>query len=266
MFSLSAAPAFSCARFNHRSATLPGGRLNYRRSKATLRLLVRMGLHPDPAARCRFKVCSSAANFCCPHRCRLNQTAPPTAGRPQFRTFSRLVRPGATRSTCAQAWNPQRRLLRPGQPPMQLFTPRALKDAAIFRGRRGARPTDGAISQSARTPDRIFGPKGHSYSLAEELLSGDAPGFGRATSCDGNRLESTSQFTVRTLAAPCASRWSTNSQQAFSVNRPAENVPRAVSPATIRSYSDTERGPMCVVLVGAMISLHQCVWVTRLRR
>ena len=139
------------------------------------------------------------------------------------------------------------------------FFTRALKDGARPLAQEPGAvlcPADGAISQLGPIEHgRIFQAKGHSYSLAE-LLGGDAElaapfmGGDFATvylSPDYHRVHMPLAGTLREMVYVPG--------RLFSVNQTtAENVPELFARnERVVCLFDTERGPMAVVLVGAMI-------------
>lgn len=118
-------------------------------------------------------------------------------------------------------------------------------------------PADGAISQLGRIENgRIFQAKGHSFSLLE-LLGGDAeraaPFMGGSFATiylsprDYHRVHMPLSGTLREMVYVPG--------RLFSVNQTtAENVPELFARnERVVCLFDTERGPMAMVLVGAMI-------------
>ncbi|VFT10223.1 phosphatidylserine decarboxylase [Pseudomonas aeruginosa] len=140
------------------------------------------------------------------------------------------------------------------------FFTRALKDGARPLAQEPGAvlcPADGAISQLGPIEHgRIFQAKGHSYSLAE-LLGGDAelaaPFMGGDFATvylsprDYHRVHMPLAGTLREMVYVPG--------RLFSVNQTtAENVPELFARnERVVCLFDTERGPMAVVLVGAMI-------------
>ncbi|SDF90889.1 phosphatidylserine decarboxylase [Pseudomonas seleniipraecipitans] len=140
------------------------------------------------------------------------------------------------------------------------FFTRALKDGARpLDNQPGAVlcPADGAVSQLGRIEHgRIFQAKGHSYSVTE-LLGGDsdraAPFMGGDFATvylspkDYHRVHMPLAGTLREMIYVPG--------RLFSVNQTtAENVPELFARnERVVCVFDTERGPMAVVLVGAMI-------------
>ncbi|HCF5955269.1 TPA: phosphatidylserine decarboxylase [Pseudomonas aeruginosa] len=140
------------------------------------------------------------------------------------------------------------------------FFTRALKDGARPLAQEPGAvlcPADGAISQLGLIEHgRIFQAKGHSYNLAE-LLGGDAelaaPFMGGDFATvylsprDYHRVHMPLAGTLREMVYVPG--------RLFSVNQTtAENVPELFARnERVVCLFDTERGPMAVVLVGAMI-------------
>jgi phosphatidylserine decarboxylase len=140
------------------------------------------------------------------------------------------------------------------------FFTRALKDdARPLDPTPGAvlSPADGAISQLGKIEHgRIFQAKGHSFSLVE-LLGGDSQ---RAASFMGGEfatvyLSPKDYHRVHMPLAGTLKEMVYVPGRLFSVNQTtAENVPELFARnERVVCLFDTERGPMAVVLVGAMI-------------
>ena len=140
------------------------------------------------------------------------------------------------------------------------FFTRALKDGArpLDNGPGAVLcPADGAISQLGRIEHgRVFQAKGHSYSVTE-LLGGDS---GRAAPFMGGDfatvyLSPKDYHRVHMPLAGTLKEMIYVPGRLFSVNQTtAENVPELFARnERVVCLFDTERGPMAVVLVGAMI-------------
>ncbi|TBU87276.1 archaetidylserine decarboxylase [Phytopseudomonas dryadis] len=140
------------------------------------------------------------------------------------------------------------------------FFTRALKDGARpLDATPGAvlSPADGAISQLGRIEHgRVFQAKGHSYSVTE-LLGGDSE---RAAPFMGGDfatvyLSPKDYHRVHMPLAGTLQEMVYVPGRLFSVNQStAENVPELFARnERVVCLFDTERGPMAVVLVGAMI-------------
>jgi phosphatidylserine decarboxylase len=118
-------------------------------------------------------------------------------------------------------------------------------------------PADGAVSQLGKIEHgRIFQAKGHSFSLVE-LLGGDSE---RATPFMGGTfatiyLSPKDYHRVHMPLAGTLTEMVYVPGRLFSVNQStAENVPELFARnERVACLFDTERGPMAVVLVGAMI-------------
>ncbi len=118
-------------------------------------------------------------------------------------------------------------------------------------------PADGAVSQLGKIEHgRIFQAKGHSFSLVE-LLGGDSP---RAAPFMGGEfatiyLSPKDYHRVHMPLAGTLREMVYVPGRLFSVNQnTAENVPELFARnERVVCLFDTERGPMAVVLVGAMI-------------